>query len=159
MKNRVLVLDVAGVIIDVPTRLDAKTWLRINPKFLNVPPVASLTLMRRVVQKFDHTYLVSAVSDDDIALHTRRWLDHWQFWSECGVPSDNLLFCSPGAEKKREIINGLPRVDIFIDDRSENVAELTSHVNRSVLYDRGEGERAPTGATVVRSWEDILSVS
>ena len=159
MKHRTLVLDVAGVIIDVPTRLDTETWLRIKPRFLEIPAVASLALMRRVIRRFDCTYLVSAASDEDIVRHTRCWLNHYRFWSVCNVPPENLHFCEPGAEEKRKIIERLPPVNLFIDDRPENVATVAPHVERSVFYDRDEGEHVPTGVVAVRSWEDILSVS
>ncbi len=157
--RRVLGLDVAGVIIDVPTRLDQETWCRIKPRFLEVPPVAPLALMCRVIERFDCAHLISAASDEEVVRCTRAWLNHWGFWDACGVSPDNLIFCASGREKVG-VIRALPgRLTMYVDDQPENLTGLTPYVDQAVFYSRGEGEPMTAGIPTVLSWEELLRIS
>lgn len=157
--RRILGLDIGGVIIDVPTRLDAETWTILRHRFLEIPPVAPFSQMRRVIERFDRTYLISAASDDEVERSTRSWLHHHGFWSSCDVSSKDLLFCRYGWQKA-EVLRGIgERLALFVDDRMENLVGLASHVDCPILYDRGEGEAPSAEIAVVRSWEDLLRFS
>lgn len=155
-RERVLGVDVGGVIIDVPTRLGPHEWPDVKRRILSIPPVVPFAAMRRVFDSFEHIYLVSAAGDEEVARTTVEWLRHWNFWEQTGTFEQNLFFCPVRYGAKLEILRRLPHsIDIFVDDRPENLEELREVVDILFFFDRGEGENPPSCATTIRSWDEL----
>lgn len=157
-----LVLDLGGVVLDVPTRLTMGEVQRLRAvgAMNKVPPVASFKLVARYVQRYE-TYIVSAVGDEQMEAETMEWLDTHEFWAATGIRRDQIYFCGTGKGEKIAVCRNTGIVpDVVVDDKPEILEEFRGalpHV-MCVLFDRGEGEVALAGEHVVRTWQELIDL-
>ena len=113
--------------------------------------------IRDLCERVDGNVWIVSKCGPRIEQRTRRWLDHHSFFSETGVPRENLRFCRERREKK--IHCGELRISHFIDDRMDVLTHLRGLV--PLLYWFGAetlSKPAPKWVTPVADWNAVRCI-
>lgn len=74
------------------------------------------------------------------------------------VDSSNLIACDP-SRPKSDYLNGLGRIDWFVDDRAANLRDVAPHADKLVYIDRGYREYGDDGLLSGLLSEGRLSIA
>ena len=154
-----LCIDVAGVLMNVPTRITSEEFDSLKDEPWLVKPTTCLSNVARSAQHFDKVFLISAAESPEVRSKTMEWLDHWDFWIGTGIPREHIYFTETDDEAKARLCASMDIfADVFIDDNPGYLNALKNFASLRLFYDRDEGEVAPKGCTVVTSWTEILEI-
>lgn len=150
----VLVMDIVGLIIDLPTVVTPERWRQIQQQpNLDIPPVVPLRQMQRVFQGFT-VHLISAAMGKQRE-RVQSWLDDWKFFTATGIPPANLHFCDGPLQKGAMCTSFSEPPHIAVDDNPEALQSLYDVVPNRIFFDRGECVPQPAGTIRVASWSEL----
>ncbi len=121
---------------------------------LTPPNDRAFAVIRRIVQASrGRVWLVSKAGPRIQAL-TRRWLTHWRFEAETGVPMANVFFCRERRDKATHAKH--LKLTHFIDDRLDVLEHLRGVVPNLILFGY-QGPRAviPPCVHHLRTWAAV----
>ena len=102
----------------------------------NDPMPDAFEVVSKLVKKFNHTYIVSRVNDDQ-RNRAIKWLDEQNFYEKTGIPRENVYFCFERKDKS-VFARGL-NIDVFIDDRPDCLLPMNNEVKK-ILFNPWAGD-------------------
>lgn len=96
--------------------------------------------VRRLVEAFSGRAWLVSKAGRSVQDKTKRWLRHWDFYAETGLPREHLRFCLKRPEKAGHCKQ--LKIGFFIDDRLDVLEHLRGTVPRLYLF--GEQPRLET---------------
>lgn len=122
---------------------------------MQTPPTPdAFAAISQLVRAFDGKVWLISKCGPRIQAQTRRWLDHWSFWTTTSISTNHLRFCLQRRDKAlhcREI-----GITHFIDDRLDVLQHLRSLVPRLYLFGHQQ-DAVPAWVTPVVTWPIALS--
>jgi hypothetical protein len=121
--------------------------------FLNCCYGGAFAAIARLAEVFDGAVWLVSKCGPRVQAKTRRWLDHWKFWTATGVAPDHLRFCLERRDKALHCHE--LGVTHFIDDRLDVLTHLRGFVARLYLFGH-QNAPAPGWVTPVVTWPAVL---
>jgi hypothetical protein len=157
-KHDILGIDIGRVIIgpvDDDGHADTSFLSGTPDRAMQTPPApGALPAIARLARAFDGAVWLVSKCGPRTQAKTRRWLDHWSFWTTTGVARGHLRFCLERRDKAlhcREL-----GITHFIDDRLDVLEHLRGLVPRLYLFGH-QNARPPAWVTAVVTWPSAVA--
>lgn len=153
----ILGIDIGRVIIgpvDDDGHADTSFLSGTPDRAMETPPApGAFAAIARLAEVFDGAVWLVSKCGPRVQAKTRRWLDHWKFWTATGVAPDHLRFCLERRDKALHCHE--LGVTHFIDDRLDVLTHLRGFVARLYLFGH-QNAPAPGWVTPVVTWPAVL---
>lgn len=154
----ILGIDIGRVIIgpvDNVGRADTSFLSGTPERAMQTPPApGAFTAIARLAEAFDGAVWLVSKCGPRVQAKTRRWLDHWRFWTATGIAPDHLRFCLERRDKALHCHE--LGVTHFIDDRLDVLAHLRGFVPCLYLFGHQKAP-APSWVMPVVTWPAALA--
>jgi hypothetical protein len=154
----ILGIDIGRVIIgpvDDDGHADTSFLSGTPDRAMETPPApGAFAAIARLAEVFDGAVWLVSKCGPRVQAKTRRWLDHWKFWTATGVAPDHLRFCLERRDKALHCHE--LGVTHFIDDRLDVLTHLRGFVARLYLFGH-QSAPAPGWVTPVVTWPAVLA--
>lgn len=154
----ILGIDIGRVIIgpvDDAGHADTSFLTGTPERAMQTPPApGAFAAIARLAEAFDGAVWLVSKCGPRVQAKTRRWLDHWQFWTATGVAPDHLRFCLERRDKALHCHE--LGVTHFIDDRLDVLEHLRGFVPCLYLFGHQKAP-APGWVMPVVTWPAVLA--
>jgi hypothetical protein len=154
----ILGIDIGRVIIgpaDDHGRADTSFLSGTPDRAMETPPApGAFDAIAQLSEAFDGAVWLVSKCGPSVQAKTRRWLEHWKFWTATGVAPDHLRFCLERRDKAlhcREL-----GITHFIDDRIDVLTHLRGLVPALYLFGH-QKEPAASWVQPVLTWPAVLT--
>jgi hypothetical protein len=157
-EHNILGIDIGRVIIgaaDDDGHADTSFLSGTPERAMQTPPApGAFAAIARLAAAFGGAVWLISKCGPRVQAKTRRWLDHWGFWTATGVAPDHLRFCLERRDKALHCHE--LGVSHFIDDRLDVLVHLRGFVPGLYLFGYQKA-RAPDWVTPVITWPVALA--